>query len=96
MGTQSDMQVFATVVLKGGFSAAARELGITRSSTCRRVEKLEERLGVRLLNRTTRRIDLTEAGDAYYRRCQRILSDIAEAEEIAGQFGHEARGTLRW
>lgn len=95
MSTQGELQIFSSVVDHGGFAAAARTLGLTRSAVCRRVDGLEKRLGVRLLDRTTRRISLTDAGEALYRRSVTILADIAEAELAVGEFGEEPRGVLR-
>jgi DNA-binding transcriptional LysR family regulator len=86
---------FARVVDSGGFSAAARRLKISKSAVSAHVQRLEERLGVRLLNRTTRQISLTEAGTAYYRHCARILSEVEAAEQAAGVLQREPRGTLR-
>jgi DNA-binding transcriptional LysR family regulator len=70
-------------------------LGLTRSAISRRLDRLEARLGVRLLNRTTRRISLTDAGEALYRRGTAILADIAEAEFAASRYGAEPQGTLK-
>lgn len=84
-----------SVVEAGGFTAAADRLGITRSAVSRRIDGLEQRLGVRLLDRTTRHVALTEAGDAYYRRGIRIIEEIADAELAASQYGGRPQGTLR-
>src|SRR6185436_15573587 len=80
---------------RGGFSAAARDLGLTPSAVSKLVTRLEERLGVRLLNRTTRRLALTPEGEAYFHRGQRIVADIAEAEDEVGRFRSQPRGLLR-
>lgn len=90
-----EMAVFARAVRAGGFSAAARELKLTPSAVSKKVSRLEDRLGARLLDRTTRRIALTEVGEAFYARCQRILADIEEAERAVSQLDSAARGTLR-
>lgn len=90
-----DLEVFAAVVDAGGFSAAAVALGTTATATSRRVKALEERLGVRLLNRTTRRISLTEAGQIYYAQVRRLLADLRETEEQLSQIANELRGALR-
>ena len=90
-----EMQVFARAVRVGSFSAAARELRLTPSAVSKKVSRLEDRLGARLLNRTTRRLGLTEVGEAYYARCQRILGDIEEAERAVTQLDSAPRGTLR-
>lgn len=92
---QNDLQVFATVVERSSFAGAAKALGITRSAVCRRIDRFEKRLGVRLLDRTTRRINLTDAGEALYQRSLRILADIAEAEEIVSDYGGEPQGVLK-
>ena len=83
------------VVDSGSFSAAARRLNISKSAISAHVQRLEERLGVRLLNRTTRRLSLTEAGAAYYRHCARILVEAEAAEQAASALQREPRGTLR-
>lgn len=89
------MEVFVRVVERGSFIAAAEELRLSRAMVSKHVQDLEERLGVRLLNRTTRRIALTEAGRAYFERCAQILADVEEAEDAAGALQSEPRGTLR-
>jgi len=76
----NDVLVFVRVVEAGSFTEAGKRLGIPRSSVSRRVSSLEKQLGVRLLQRTTRRLDLTELGSAYYDRCARSLEAIGEAE----------------
>ena len=86
---------FVRVVDSGSFSAAARRLGISKSAVSAQVQRLEERLDIRLLHRTTRRLSLTEAGAAYYRHCARILSEAEAAEKAAGALQREPRGTLR-
>jgi DNA-binding transcriptional LysR family regulator len=78
------MDVFARVVDLGGFTAAAKSLRQTPSGVSKLVSRLEARLGTRLVNRTTRKLQLTEEGQAFYRRAQRILADIEEAEREAG------------
>jgi DNA-binding transcriptional LysR family regulator len=85
---------FARVVETGNFSAAARRLRISKSATSAHVQRLEERLGVRLLHRTTRRISLTEAGAAYYRHCARIVAEAEAAEQAAKALQREPRGML--
>lgn len=92
---RDDIEVFVNVVEAGGFTAAADRLGITRSAVSRRIDGLEQRLGVRLLDRTTRHVDLTDAGDAFYRRGTKILEEIVDAELVASQFGGRPQGTLR-
>jgi DNA-binding transcriptional LysR family regulator len=89
------MEAFVRVVEAGSFVAAADRLGISTSSLSRLVADLEQHLGTRLLNRTTRRLSLTESGQAYYERCVTLLADLAEAEAMAGQSAAQARGTVR-
>jgi DNA-binding transcriptional LysR family regulator len=86
---------FVRVVDSGSFSAAARRLKISKSAVSAQVQRLEERLGIRLLNRTTRRLSVTEAGAAYYRRCAHILTEAEAAEQAASALQREPRGTLR-
>lgn len=95
MDAIGDMTVFAAVVKAGSFVGAARRLGMTASGVSRRIGRFEDRLGVRLLNRTTRRISLTEAGEALYERCDEILASIEEAEEAALHLRRAPRGVLR-
>jgi len=90
-----DMGVFVAAIEAGGFSAAARRLGLTPSAVSKHVARLEERLGARLVNRTTRRISLTAEGEAYLRRAQRILADIDEAEQAVSQARGTPQGELR-
>jgi len=95
---QSDLQefaVFSKVVETKSFSSAARSFDTTTSAVSKRISKLEERLGVRLLSRTTRRVSLTEAGTALYAHAVRILAEVAEAEDAVAKFGGGVRGTLR-
>jgi DNA-binding transcriptional LysR family regulator len=89
------MAVFAKVVDAGSFAAAARHFGMSPAMVTTHVQTLEERLGVRLLNRTTRRVSATEVGQNFYERCLRILSDLEEAEGAAGELQSVPRGLLR-
>jgi len=89
------MALFARVVEAGGFSAAARELGLSKASVSKRVARLEDRLGVRLLNRTTRRLSLSEAGEAFYAGCRRMMSEAEAAEQAVTYLASAPRGTLR-
>lgn len=86
---------FVRVVDSGSFSAAAARLGISKSAVSAHVQRLEERLGVRLLHRTTRRLSVTEAGAAYYRHSARIVAEAEAAEQEASALQREPRGTLR-
>lgn len=89
-----EMEVFVRVVEQGGFSAAARRSRLTPSAVSKLVARLERRLGVRLLNRSTRRLQLTPEGAAFYARAVRILDEIAAAEQEAAA-GAAPRGRLR-
>lgn len=89
------MRIFAAVVDEGGFSAAARRLNLSKSTVSTIVRELEANLGVALLNRTTRRVSMTEAGTAYKQRCDQILADIEEAELEAAEQTLNPRGTLK-
>ncbi|MCA9660645.1 MAG: LysR family transcriptional regulator [Myxococcales bacterium] len=89
------MRVFVRVAECRGFAEAARQLGISRAAVTRAVSALEERLGVRLLSRTTRSVSLTEAGASYFEDCQRILADIDDAAAAAAGSNLRPRGTLR-
>jgi DNA-binding transcriptional LysR family regulator len=88
-------RVFAAVVEAGGFTAAAQRLGLSRAAASKHVLQLEERLGARLLNRTTRRVSVTAAGRSFYDQCRRILAELEEAERSAGELHNEPRGELR-
>ncbi len=81
MDSLNAMEVFVRVVQAGSFSEAARNLNLTPSAVSKQVSRLEDRLGARLINRTTRRLGLTEEGSAFYERAQRILADVEEAEQ---------------
>jgi len=91
-----DIQAFITVVDAGSFTAAADRLGSAKSAISRRVSGLEERLGVQLLHRTTRVLNLTETGRGFYDHGRRILADLEEAESAVQQEHGELRGTLRF
>jgi len=89
-----EMEVFVRVVELGGFSSAARAFGMTPSAVSRLVARLEQRLGARLLNRSTRKLLLTAEGCAYYERATGILADLDEAERIAAA-GERPAGRIR-
>jgi DNA-binding transcriptional LysR family regulator len=91
----TSLTAFVRVVENGGFSAAARRLNMSTTMVSNHVQALEDRLGVRLLNRTTRKVSLTEIGKAYYDRSTQILADLAQADDIAGALQSTPRGTLR-
>lgn len=95
MDRLTSLMVFGRVVESGGFSAAARRLNMSVTMVSNHVQALEERLGARLLNRTTRKVSLTEIGKAYYERSSQILADLEEADRIAGALHATPRGTLK-
>lgn len=95
MDRLTSMQVFVRVARSGGFAAAARELDMSRAMVSKHVMNLEESLGVRLLNRNTRQVSLTEAGADYLERLQHILAELDEAEESVATLTSEPRGILR-
>ena len=95
MDRLTSLTAFVRVVDAGGFSAAGRKLNMSTTMVSNHVQALEERLGARLLNRTTRKVSLTEVGKAYYERCTQILADIEQADDIAGALQSTPRGTLR-
>lgn len=94
MDRLTTLTVFVQVVESGGFSAAARRLSMSTTMVSSHVQSLEDRLGVRLLNRTTRKVSLTDIGKAYYERSTQILSDLEEADQIANALHSTPRGTL--
>ena len=87
--------VFAAVVATGSFSAAARSLNITKSAVSKRITQLEQRLGVRLLHRTTRKLSLTEAGERYYEHAAQALTAAGQAEDAVTELQGEPQGKLR-
>jgi DNA-binding transcriptional LysR family regulator len=95
MDRLTSLTAFVRVVDSGGFSAAGRRLNMSTTMVSNHVQALEERLGARLLNRTTRKVSLTEVGRAYYDRATQILADIEQADDIAGALQSTPRGTLR-
>jgi DNA-binding transcriptional LysR family regulator len=86
---------FVAVVRAGSFTAAGRRMGVPKSTLSKQVTRLEERLGARLLQRTTRRLSLTETGEAYFSRCRQAIEDIEEAERVAADVSGRVTGTLR-
>lgn len=90
----AEMEVFTKAVELGGFSHAAKALAMTPSAVSKLIGRLEERLGARLLNRSTRRLQLTAEGQAFYQRCIGILADMEEAEREAAA-GAAPRGRVR-
>ncbi len=95
MDRLTSLTTFVQVVDSGGFSAAGRWLKMSTTMVSNHVQALEDRLGARLLHRTTRKISLTEVGKAYYDRCTQILADLEQADEFAGALQSTPRGTLR-
>jgi len=89
------MQVFAKVAEAGSFAEAARRLRLAPATVTKHIQALEKRIGARLINRDTRRIQLTEAGALYWRRCQTLLSELAQVENEAAGLGQPPRGRLR-
>ncbi len=94
MDRLTSMTVFSRVAATRSFSAAARELGISQATASKHVQTLEHWLGIRLLNRTTRQVGLTDAGLSFYTQCLRILEDMENARQ-AGQTVASLRGNLR-
>jgi DNA-binding transcriptional LysR family regulator len=91
----NDIVVFTKVVETRSFTAAADLLGLPKSTVSRKLAQLEERLGVRLVQRTTRKLALTEIGEAYYERCSRIVADVNAAEQLVTDMQATPRGRLR-
>jgi DNA-binding transcriptional LysR family regulator len=89
------LSLFVRVVDAGSFSEAARHLGLTPSAVSKQIARLEDRLGARLVERTTRRLGVTEVGRQLHHRARRILADIDEAERAVSESLAQARGTLR-
>lgn len=95
LDTLESMRVFVRVVETGGFAAAARSLHLSPAMVTKHVAHLEARIGARLLNRTTRQVHTTAAGQTYFERCLAILTGVEEAETEAGAEATTPRGTLR-
>ena len=95
MDRLNSMRVFARVIDEGGFAAAARELNLSPAVVTRLVADLEEHLGARLINRTTRRLALTDTGELYLERVRHLLTELEEAEALATASSVEPRGPLR-
>lgn len=91
----NEIVVFARVVETRSFTAAAQQLGLPKSTVSRKIAQLEERLAARLIQRTTRKLSLTEIGQAYYERCARIVTDIAAAEQAVTDMQSTPRGLLK-
>ncbi|MGZ5867336.1 MAG: LysR family transcriptional regulator [Xanthobacteraceae bacterium] len=95
MDRMTSVVTFVKVVDSGGFAAASRKLNMSASTVTAHVQALEARLGVRLLNRSTRKISVTEVGHAYYERCLQILADIDDADSVVQALQSMPRGRLR-
>ncbi|THD60244.1 LysR substrate-binding domain-containing protein [Phenylobacterium sp.] len=91
----NDLFYYVQVVDHGGFAAAGRALGVQKSKLSRRILQLEERLGVRLLNRSSRRFSITEVGREFYHRCAAMLVEAEAAEQVVAQVRAEPRGIIR-
>jgi DNA-binding transcriptional LysR family regulator len=95
MQNLNDMVTFARVVEANGFSEAARQMGVSKSHVSKSIARLELALGVRLLNRSTRGLSLTEIGAAFHEHCLRITEEATQAAEVDGRLQFEPRGVLR-
>lgn len=91
----NDYALFAEVILHGGFAAAGRALGMPKSTLSRRIAALEARLGVRLIERSTRRFRVTEVGQAFYERCRTIVLDVQQADAVVSDALGEPHGVVR-
>jgi DNA-binding transcriptional LysR family regulator len=91
----NDIVVFTKVVETRSFTGAAEQLGLPKSTVSRKLAQLEERLGVRLVQRTTRKLALTDIGQAYYERCSRIVADLQSAEQLVTDMQSTPRGRVR-
>jgi DNA-binding transcriptional LysR family regulator len=91
----NDILVFTKVVETRSFTGAAEQLGLPKSTVSRRLAQLEERLGVRLVQRTTRKLALTDIGQAYYERCAQIVADVSAAEQLVTDMQATPRGRVR-
>lgn len=94
MDRMASISTFVKIAEAGGFAAAARKLGVSPSTVTTQIQDLEDRLGVRLLNRSTRKVSLTEIGRAYYERCMQVLADMDEADSAVQAMQSKPRGTL--
>ncbi|MFQ5624682.1 MAG: LysR family transcriptional regulator, partial [Paracoccaceae bacterium] len=95
MDRLSEMEAFIAVVDQGGFTEAAKKLGLSKSAVSKHVATLERRLGARLLNRTTRRVSPTEIGRAYYDKTIQVIADAIDADEMVTAMQASPRGALR-
>ena len=95
MDLLASMKMYVAVVDGGSFAAAADRLDMSRAMASKQIQQLEEHLGTRLLNRTTRKLSLTETGREFYERCVQIIGDVDEAEQAAGRMTRMPQGVLR-
>ncbi|MHB9117711.1 MAG: LysR family transcriptional regulator [Burkholderiales bacterium] len=91
----TDLLIFAHVVKQGSLSAAGRDLGYSAAVVSKRLQRLEERLGTRLVNRSTRKLGITEEGARYHEYCVRVLAELEEAEALITKGSRQPKGTLR-
>jgi len=94
-GQYSELEAFAAILMRGSFTAAAKSLGVTTGAITRRLNALEARLGVKLMNRSTRRLSLTESGRHYYNAIAPALAQIESAADLVHDLSMEPRGELR-
>jgi DNA-binding transcriptional LysR family regulator len=94
MDRMTNIATFVKIAEAGGFAAAARKLGVSPSTVTTQIQDLEDRLGVRLLNRSTRKVSLTDIGRAYYERCMHILADMDEADSAVHAMDARPSGAL--
>lgn len=95
MSSDTELAFFCLLIKQGSLVATARELNLTPPAVSRRLTQMEERLGVRLLNRTTRRISLTNEGEIYFENASRILKEIEEMEQQVARSRTTPKGLLR-
>lgn len=95
MDSLSGMSVFVKVAERASFTAAAEDLKISKSAVSKQIARLEDRLGVQLIHRTTRRLSLTEVGRTFYERAKQVVEDAEAAETAVSNLHDELRGTLR-
>lgn len=95
MSRWEGFEEFVEVVNQGSFSAAARALGISKSHVSQQVSRLEDRLHTRLLNRTTRKLSLTETGEIYFAQCRQVVEDLEAAENAVNSYQEEIKGQIR-
>jgi DNA-binding transcriptional LysR family regulator len=95
MDRMAEIETFVQVAESGGIGAAAERLGVAKSAVSRRLKELEERLGVRLVNRTTRQLSLTDTGKSYYERAAQILADLEDADQTAAAVHGALSGRLK-